>query len=87
MPGIGVGFIPKVLNREIIDEAVVVADEDAFECSRKLARSEGIVAGISSGAALHAAIIAASRAESCGKIIVVLLTDSGERYISSKLFV
>jgi cysteine synthase len=86
MPGIGVGFIPKVLNREIIDEAVVVADEDAFECSRKLARSEGIVAGISSGAALHAAIIAASRAESCGKIIVVLLVDSDERYISSKLF-
>lgn len=86
MPGIGVGFIPKVLNREIIDEVVAVADEDAFECSRKLARSEGIVAGISSGAALHAAIIVASRAESSDKIIVVLLADTGERYISSKLF-
>lgn len=86
MPGIGVGFIPKVLKRDIIDEVVAVADEEAFECSRKLARSEGIVAGISSGAALHAAIIVASRAESSGKTIVLLLADTGERYISSKLF-
>jgi cysteine synthase len=86
MPGIGVGFLPKVLKRDIIDEVVAVADEEAFECSRKLARSEGIVAGISSGAALHAAIIVASRAESSGKTIVLLLADTGERYISSKLF-
>jgi cysteine synthase len=86
MPGIGVGFIPKVLNRDIIDEVLVVADEQAFACARRLARSEGIVAGISSGAALHAAITVASRKESSGKTIVVLLADTGERYISSKLF-
>jgi cysteine synthase len=86
MPGIGVGFIPKVLNRKIIDEVIAVTDEEAFDCSRKLARTEGIVAGISSGAALHAAIIVAARAESSGKTVVVLLADTGERYISSKLF-
>jgi cysteine synthase A len=86
MPGIGVGFIPQVLNREIIDEVIAVTDEEAFECSRRLARSEGIVAGISSGAALHAALIVASRVGSSEKTIVVLLADTGERYISSRLF-
>jgi cysteine synthase len=86
MPGIGVGFIPKVLNRDIIDEIISVTDEEAFECSRKLARKEGIVAGISSGAALHAALMVASRIESSEKTIVVLLADTGERYISSRLF-
>jgi cysteine synthase len=86
MPGIGVGFIPKVLNRDIIDEVISVTDEEAFECSRKLARKEGIVAGISSGAALHAALMVASRIESSEKTIVVLLADTGERYISSRLF-
>ncbi|MGA2737323.1 MAG: cysteine synthase A [Bryobacteraceae bacterium] len=86
MPGIGVGFIPEVLNRAIIDEAIAVTDEEAFECSRRLARSEGIVAGISSGAALHAALLVASRTEASGKTIVVLLADTGERYISSTLF-
>src|SRR5271156_3826921 len=86
MPGIGVGFIPKVLNRDILDEVIAVADDEAFECSRRLARTEGIVAGVSSGAALHAAIVVASRAESASKTIVVLLADTGERYISSALF-
>jgi cysteine synthase A len=86
MPGIGVGFIPKVLNREIIDEVIAVTDEEAFDCARGLARNEGIVAGISSGAALHAAIAVASCAGSSAKTIVVLLADTGERYISSKLF-
>ena len=87
MPGIGVGFIPKVLNRSIIDEVIAVTDEDAFRCARRLAREEGIVAGVSSGAALHAALAVASRPEATGKVIVVLLADTGERYITTSLFV
>jgi cysteine synthase len=86
MPGIGVGFIPSVMNRDIIDEVIVVTDEEAFECSRTLARREGIVAGVSSGAALHAALKIAEREQSAGKMIVVLLADTAERYISSNLF-
>jgi len=86
MPGIGIGFIPSVLNREIVDEVVVVTDEEAFECSRRLARTEGIIAGVSSGAALHAALKIAGRRDSAQKMIVVLLADTGERYISSNLF-
>jgi cysteine synthase len=86
MPGIGVGFIPKVLNRSIIDEVIAVADEDAFRCARRLARKEGIVAGISSGAALHAALAVAARREATGKMIVVLLADTGERYVTTALF-
>ncbi len=86
MPGIGVGFIPEVLNRSILDEVVAVTDEDAFSCTRRLAREEGIVAGISSGAALHAALVEASRKNAAGKLIVVLLADTGERYMSSSLF-
>ena len=86
MPGIGVGFIPKVLNRTVIDEVIAVNDDDAFACARRLAREEGILAGVSSGAALHAALICAARPESAGKLIVVIICDTGERYISSALF-
>ena len=87
IPGIGVGFIPKVLNRSIIDEVIAVTDEDAFRCARRLAREEGIVAGVSSGAALHAGLAVAARPEAAGKMIVVLLADTGERYITTALFV
>jgi cysteine synthase A len=86
IPGIGVGFIPKVLNREILDEVISVTDEDAFACARRLAGQEGIIAGPSSGAALHAALKIAAREESSGKMIVVVLADSGELYITSRLF-
>ncbi|GAM96963.1 cysteine synthase [alpha proteobacterium U9-1i] len=86
MPGIGVGFIPQVLNRDVLDEIAVVTDEEAFACARNLARAEGIVAGVSSGAALHAALLVAARPAFAGKTIVTLLADTGERYISSNLF-
>lgn len=86
MPGIGVGFIPEVLNRSILDEVIVVTDEEAFACTRRLGREEGIVAGVSSGAAVQAALLIAARPESAGKLIVVLLPDTGERYITSALF-
>jgi len=86
MPGIGVGFIPKVLNRAIIDEVIAVTDDEAFNCARRLAREEGILAGVSSGAALHAALTVAARAESKNKMIVVFLADTGERYITTELF-
>jgi cysteine synthase A len=86
MPGIGIGFIPDVLNRAILDEVLVVTDDQAFEGSRRLGREEGIVAGVSSGAALHAALEVAARPESKGKTIVVLLPDTGERYITTDLF-
>lgn len=86
IPGIGVGFVPDVLNRAIIDEVIAVTDEDAFACARRLAREEGILAGASSGAALYAALSVASRRESSGKLIVVLLADTGERYITTNLF-
>jgi cysteine synthase len=86
MPGIGVGFIPEVLNRNILDEVICVTDEEAFASARRLATLEGVVAGISSGAALHAALKVAARPESSDKMIVVLLADTGERYLSSALF-
>lgn len=86
MPGIGVGFIPEVLNRSILDEVIAVTDEDAFACTRRLAREEGILAGISSGAALYAALSVAARKEAKGKMIMVLLPDTGERYITTTLF-
>lgn len=86
IPGIGVGFIPEVLNRSILDEVIAVTDEDAFESARRLARDEGILAGVSSGAALHAALSVASRDEVAGKLIAVLLADTGERYITTSLF-
>lgn len=86
MPGIGVGFIPEVLNRSILDEIIVVTDEEAFACTRLLGRREGIVAGVSSGAAVHAALAIASRKDAAGKTIVVLLPDTGERYVTTALF-
>ncbi|HEY8392343.1 MAG TPA: cysteine synthase A [Capillibacterium sp.] len=84
--GIGAGFVPKVLNTSIYDEIVRVKNEDAFAASRELARSEGLLVGISSGAALWAATQVAKRPESAGKVIVVILPDTGERYLSTPLF-
>lgn len=84
--GIGPNFVPDTLNGEICDEIIKVSDEDAFAAARELARSEGLLAGISSGAALHAAIELAKRPENAGKTIVALLPDTGERYLSSPMF-
>ena len=86
MPGIGVGFIPEVLNRDLLDEIVTVTDAEAFSCAKKLAREEGILAGVSAGAALHAALGIAARPDWAGKSIVVIIPDTGERYLSSELF-
>lgn len=86
IPGIGVGFVPRVLNRGIVDEVIAVSDDQAFDEARALARKEGIIAGASSGAALHAALAVAARPESAGKTIVVILADTGERYITTSLF-
>jgi len=83
--GIGAGFIPAVLNRDVIDEVVQVNDQDALSTARVLARSEGILAGISSGAALHAALEIAARPGEEGKVVVVILPDTGERYLSTAL--
>lgn len=84
--GIGAGFVPKVLNTEILDEIITVSNDDAFAASKNLAKTEGVLVGISSGAALHAAGVLASRPENKGKKIVVLLPDTGERYLSTALF-
>lgn len=84
--GIGAGFVPKVLDRSLIDEVIAVEDEEAFEWSRRAAKEEGILAGISSGAALAAADKVASRKEMDGKLIVVIIPSCGERYLSTKLF-
>lgn len=84
--GIGAGFIPEVLNTDIYDEIIQVDNEDAFVASRLVAKSEGLLVGISSGAAIKAASIIASRPENEGKTIVVLLPDTGERYLSTVLF-
>ena len=86
IPGIGVGFIPEVLNRSILDEVIAVTDEEAFTAARLLARQEGILAGPSAGAALHAALAVAAREEVAEKTIVVILPDTAERYISTPLF-
>ena len=84
--GIGAGFVPAVLDRSVIDEVITVAEEEAVEASRMLARTEGILAGISSGAALAAALRVARRPEANGKTVVVILPDTGERYLSTGLF-
>ena len=84
--GIGAGFVPEILNTKIYDEVLAIENEDAFELGRAFARSEGILVGISSGAALKAAAILANRPENQGKNIVVLLPDSGDRYLSTALF-
>jgi cysteine synthase A len=83
--GIGAGFIPKVLNRALLDEIVRVANEDAFTTAREVARQEGVLVGISAGAAVWAALAIAAREESRDKNIVVILPDSGERYLSTQL--
>lgn len=84
--GIGAGFVPDVLNREIIDEVVPVTDASAMQMARRIIREEGLLVGLSSGAAACAAIEIASRPESRGKLIVVLFPDTGERYLSTTLF-
>ena len=84
--GIGAGFVPEILDMSVIDEVVTVKDADAFAAARMIAKTEAILAGISSGAALHAAIAVAKRPENAGKTIVVLLPDSGERYLSTSLY-
>ena len=84
--GIGAGFVPENLDQSVIDEIMTVTDEAAFAAARALARTEGMLVGISSGAALHAAIALAKRPENAGKTIVTLLPDSGERYLSTGLY-
>jgi cysteine synthase A len=84
--GIGAGFVPDILRKDLIDEVITVSNEDAGDTTRKLAREEGILAGISSGAAVWAALKVAGRPENAGKLIVVILPDTGERYLSTWLF-
>jgi cysteine synthase A len=86
LQGIGAGFVPAVLNRDVLDEVISVDDEDAIETARLLARREGVLAGISCGAAVWGAIEVAKRPESAGKRIVAVLPDSGERYVSTPFF-
>jgi cysteine synthase A len=84
--GIGANFIPEILDTKIYDKIITVSDKDAISASKNLAKTEGILAGISSGAALHAAEILAKTPENNGKNIVVILPDSGNRYFSTDLF-
>lgn len=86
LQGIGAGFIPEILDIKVIDEIITVANEEAYEASNLLAVKEGVLTGITSGAALHAALKIAAREENYGKTIVVLLPDTGERYLSTPLF-
>jgi cysteine synthase A len=86
LQGLGAGFIPKNLNLEVVDEVVQVKDDDAFEMSRRMAREEGMLCGISSGAAVVAAVQVAKRPDNAGKLIVVVLPDLGERYLSTPLY-
>ena len=84
--GIGAGFVPDVLNTKIYDEIIKIENDDAFAGAKLLAKKEGVLVGISSGAALHAAIQLAKRPENKGKTIVALLPDTGDRYYSTPLF-
>ncbi|MCL2030217.1 MAG: cysteine synthase A [Oscillospiraceae bacterium] len=84
--GIGAGFVPQVLDTDIYDEIITVSHEEAFQTGRELARLEGLLAGISSGAAVRAAALVAKRPENAGKALVVILPDTGERYLSTPLF-
>lgn len=86
LQGIGAGFVPSVLDTGIYDEIIQVENEEAFAAGRAIARSEGFLVGITSGAALHAATLLAKRAENAGKVIVALLPDSGDRYFSTPMF-
>ena len=86
LQGIGAGFVPEVLDTSVYDEVIPVAEADAYAAGRQLARREGVLAGISSGAALWAALQLAKRPENKGKTIVVLLPDTGDRYLSTPLF-
>ncbi|MDE7245024.1 MAG: pyridoxal-phosphate dependent enzyme, partial [Oscillospiraceae bacterium] len=84
--GIGAGFVPEVLNTSIYDEIIIVSNEDAFAAGKRIGRAEGILVGISSGAAVWAALELAKRPENKGKTIVALLPDTGDRYLSTPLF-
>ena len=86
LQGIGAGFVPEVLDVSVMDEVITVTEEEAYAAGRLLAQKEGVLAGISSGAALHAAVRVAARAKNAGKTVVVLLPDTGDRYLSTPLF-
>lgn len=86
LQGIGANFVPDILDKEIYDEIITVSTEEAYDSARVLAKKEGILVGITSGAALHAAMVLAKRPENAGKTIVALLPDSGDRYMSTNLF-
>ncbi len=86
LQGIGAGFVPKVLNTKIYDEIIRVKGEDAFDIARRMAREEGLLVGISSGAATWAALQVAKRPEANGRLIVVIIASFGERYLSTDLY-
>ncbi len=86
LQGIGAGFVPEVLDKNVYDEIITIKDEEAYEYGRRMAREEGVLVGISSGAALAAAALLAAREENKGKLIAVILPDTGERYLSTRMF-
>ncbi|MGH8782116.1 cysteine synthase A [Paraburkholderia sp.] len=86
IPGIGVGFVPPLFERELVDEVIAVSNEDAFSAARRLAKREGICAGVSAGAAIHASLSLLERPHMAGKTVLVILPDTGDRYASSGLF-
>jgi cysteine synthase A len=86
LQGIGAGFVPSILDTSIYDEIITVSEEDAYNAARLIGKKEGILVGISSGAALHASILLAQRSDNINKRIVVLLPDTGDRYLSTSLF-